>query len=130
MAATMALWQRQILLRGSKTADLLLPQLVRALDAAAGREWDRFERTEMAVLPRRRRRRFLAIARQTVVAVLPLAAVAALVLSPLRLPDALIGSLVTFALTWLAANLLRAVDPSASESLDISDKLTRATRGS
>ncbi|VVJ25211.1 Uncharacterised protein [Amycolatopsis camponoti] len=129
MAATMALWQRQFLLRGSKTADLLLPKLVRALDAAVSREWDRFERTEMAVLPRRRRRRFLALARQTVVAVLPLAAVAALVLSPLRLPDALIGSLVTFALTWLAANLLRAVDPSTSESLDIADKLTRATRG-
>ncbi|EOD70329.1 hypothetical protein [Amycolatopsis vancoresmycina] len=129
MAATMTLWQRQILLRGNRTADVLLPQLVRALDAAVGREWDRFERTEIAVLPRRRRRRFLALFRQTVVAVLPLAAVAALVLSPLRLPDALIGSLVTFALTWLGANLLRAVDPSASESLDIADKLSRASRG-
>ena len=129
MAAAMALLQRRMLLRGDEPVEKLIPQIVRCLDAAVSREWGRFDRTEVDATPRRLRRRFLTVAKQTVVAVLPLAAVAALALTPVRVPDALLGSLATFALTWLAANLLRAIDPRASESLDVADKLGRAARG-
>jgi hypothetical protein len=129
MAATMALWQRRMLIRGDEPAETLISPIVRCLDAAVSRQWDRFDRAEVDATPRRLRRRFLTGAKQVLVAVLPLVAVVILALTPARVPDALIGSLATFALTWLAANLLRAIDPRASESLDVADKLGRAARG-
>lgn len=123
MAATIASWQRRLLIRGAAPVEELVAPALRCLDAALTRRWGLFDTIEVEAPVVSRRTRVLAAARHLLVALVPLAAVVALAVSPLAVSEALLGSLATFALTWLAANVLRAIDPGGFESLEVAEKL-------
>jgi hypothetical protein len=119
--------QRAVLLREGTPEDVVR-HLATDLDAAVTQRWSGFVKDDEPEATGTHIKAIGKAVARTVVAAAPL--VVAVVVQ-LTLPDLgsfAQGSLYTFAVSWLAASLMRAVDPKVDETMALADKFGQAIR--
>ncbi|MFL6126686.1 hypothetical protein [Actinophytocola sp.] len=119
--------QRAVLLREGAPEDVVR-HLTNDIDAAVTRRWAGFVKDDEPEFTGTRIKTISRAVAKTLVAVAPLAVAVAVQLTLPDLGSFAQGSLYTFAVSWLTASLMRAVDPKVDETMALADKFTQVIR--